>query len=200
RARPEDAILALNFLVGNAVIVTQPAARHPPQLTKDVLDAGIGELLPGGKTPCQVADDLPVRTRLSRRLHRLPDADDAAFGSGHSAFVFLLQRARQDDIGVARRFGHKKVDDAEELEPLERGPRVLGVRQRHKGIETDAQESADLPTVDGLPHLYGGAAEARQDVFGNPPTFGNDTAVFRVVDVPSARQLVTALPVLPPTL
>src|SRR5437899_1284581 len=83
RARPEDAMLLFDLLVGNAVIVTQPTARHPPQLTKDVLDAGIGELLPGGKTPCQVANNLPVRARLSRRLHGLPDADDAAFGSGH---------------------------------------------------------------------------------------------------------------------
>src|SRR5262249_6631844 len=80
RARPEDALLALNFLVGDAVIVTQPAPRHPPEFTEDVLDTGIGELLPGGKTPRQVADDLPVRTRLSRWLHGLADANDAAFG------------------------------------------------------------------------------------------------------------------------
>src|SRR5262249_14696916 len=99
RARPEDALLALNLLVGNAVIVTQSAARYPTQLTKNVLDAGIGELCPGGKASGQVTDDLPVRTRLFRRLHGPPDADDAAFGRGHGAFVFLLQRARQDDVG-----------------------------------------------------------------------------------------------------
>src|SRR5262249_18548540 len=94
RARPEDTLLLFDFLVGNAVIVTQPAPRHPPQLTKDVFNAGIGKLLPGSKVSGEVADDLPVRTRLSRRLHRLPDADDAAFSRGHGAFVFLLQRAR----------------------------------------------------------------------------------------------------------
>src|SRR5207245_2661109 len=90
RAGPEDALLLLDFLVGNAVIVTQPAARHASQLSEDVLNAGIRKLLPGSKTPCQVADDLPVRTRLPRRLHGLPDADDAAFGVGHGAFVFFL--------------------------------------------------------------------------------------------------------------
>src|SRR5262249_11992755 len=93
-ARPEDALLLFDLLVGNAVIVTQSTPRYPPQLTKDVFNAGIGKLLPGRKASGQVADDLPVRTRLSRRLHCLPDADDAAFGRGHGAFVFLLQRAR----------------------------------------------------------------------------------------------------------
>src|SRR5262249_38501025 len=147
RARPEDTLLLFDLLVSNAVIVTQSTPRHPPQLTEDVFNAGIGKLLPGSKASGQVADDLPVWARLSWRLHGLSDADDAAFGRGHGALVFLLQRARQNDIGMARRFGHKEVDDAEELELLERGPRVLGVRQRHQGIETNAQQAADLAPV-----------------------------------------------------
>src|SRR5574341_1771299 len=101
---------------------------------------------------------------------------------------------------MARRFGHEKVDNAEKFEPFERRPRVIGIRQRHQGIETDAQQPADLPTVDGLAHLGGGVANARQDVFGHTPTLGNNAAVLWIIDVPPARQLVTALPVLAPAL
>src|SRR5207249_1375246 len=121
RARPEDAVLLIDFLVGNAVIVTEPTPRHAAQLAKDVLSTGIGELLPGGKTSGQVAEDLPVRTRLARRLH-------------------------------------------------------------------------------GLPHLRSSVAHAWQFIFSHAPAFGHDAAVLRIVDVPSARELVTTLPVLPPTL
>ena len=193
-------MLLVDLVVGNAVIVTEPTPRHPAQLAKDILDAGIGKLLPGGKPPGQVTHDLPVRTCLARGLHRLPDADDTAFGVGNGAFVLFLQRARQDDIGMPGRFRHEKVDDAEELEPFERRPSVLGVRERHEGIETDAQQPPDLPAMDGLTHLRGSVADAWQFIFGHAPALGNDAAVLRIVDVPPTRELVTTLPMLPPAL
>src|SRR5262249_24779957 len=128
------------------------------------------------------------------------DADDAAFSVGDSAFVLFLQRARQDDIGIAGRFRHEKIDDAEELEPFERRPSVLGIRERHEGIETDTQQPPHLPPVDGLTHLRSSIADAWQFVFGHTPALGHDAAVLGIVDVSPARELVTPLPMLSPSL
>src|SRR5262245_830143 len=91
RARPEDTVLLVDLLVGNAIIVTDTTSRYATQLTKNILDTGIGKQLPGSQTSSQVAHNLPVRTRLARRSYRLPDADDPAFGVGDSAFVLFLQ-------------------------------------------------------------------------------------------------------------
>ena len=138
--------------------------------------------------------------RLPRWRHGLPDAHDAPFGSGHGAFVFLVERTRQDDIGMARRLRHEKVDDAEEFELLQGGAGVVGVRQGDEGVKADTEEPANLTPVDGLHHLRGGVAHARQLVGGDPPALGHDTAMLGIVEVSPARQLITALAVLPPTL
>src|SRR5262249_13896531 len=50
RAWPEDTVLLVDLLIGDAVIVTEPTTRHAAQLAKDILDAGIGKVLPGGQT------------------------------------------------------------------------------------------------------------------------------------------------------
>jgi hypothetical protein len=52
----------------------------------------------GARPPGQVTHNLPIWTCLAGRRHRLPDANDTAFGVGDSAFVlFLWCRGRQEE-------------------------------------------------------------------------------------------------------
>ena len=60
-------------------------------------------------------------TRLAWRRHRIAQTHAAALAGGDRAFVFLLQRAGQHDVGVARGLAHEEVDAAEELQLLQRG-------------------------------------------------------------------------------
>src|SRR5215470_18665930 len=54
--------------------------------------------------------------------------------------------------------------------------------------------------MDGLAHLRGSIADAWQFLFGHAPALGHDAAVLRIVDIAPTRELVTPLPMLPPTL
>ena len=67
-------------------------------------------MLAGAEAAREVADDLPVAARLARRRDGVADADDAALGARDRAFVLLVQRAGQDDVGVLRRLGEEEVD------------------------------------------------------------------------------------------
>ena len=48
------------------------------------------------------------------------DLDDPALAAGRGAFVLLVQRAGQHDVGVVGGLGQEEVDDRVELELVER--------------------------------------------------------------------------------
>ena len=110
-----------------------PPAESAAQLVEDLAAATSN----AKRSPCaeplgQLADDLASRAAPRRAAATAcADADDAALGAGHRALVLLVQRAGQDEIGVARRLGEEEVDGDEEVEALERRAREGGVGQRH---------------------------------------------------------------------
>ena len=196
RAGPEDAHLPLDLLVGDAGVVGHAAARHPGELGEDVGGRVEVELMALSEPAGQVADDPPVGAGLPGRVDRLADADHSPLGARDSALVLLVQRAREDQVRVARRLREEEVDGDEEVEPLEGLLRERGVRQGDQRVEADGDEAADFPAVNHLHDLRGGRALAGQRALGDAPGRGHLGPVSRVLDVARPRELIAALALL----
>ena len=138
--------------------------------------------------------------RLAGRLDDLAMVDDAAFDVGRRAFVLLLQRAGQHDVGVARGLGQEEVDHGEELELLERLADEVAVGQRDHRVEADAEQALDLAVVDRFEQRHGRQARVRDGRFLDAPDAGDVLAVLGVLDVARAGQLIALLAVLAPAL
>ena len=82
---------------------------------------------------------LPVHAGVAGRRDGLLDVDHASLGAAGHAFVLLLQAAGQHDVRVVRGLRQEEVDDAEELEPLER----LARERRTSGSETSGLKQID---------------------------------------------------------
>ena len=148
----------------------------------------------------EVAVDLPVEARVAGWIDRGVDLHDAAFGRADDALVLFLERAGQHDIGVEGGLGQEEVDDAEELEPVERLGGEAGLGERHDGVEADREQSLDLARVDRLHDLLGGEAAPR-DVGRIAAPYGRDVLpVLGVLDVACAGKLLGLLAVLAATL
>lgn len=156
RAGPEHAHLFFETVVGDAVVVGQSAFAGESQFAKDVLRALVRKLVTLAEPCSQIAKDLPILFRFAGRLDRLPHADDAALAGGHRPFVFLVQRARQNDVCVPRRFTHEEIAAGKEIQPLQRLRDVVRVGQRDEWIETNRDQSFDLTVVNPLHDLDGG--------------------------------------------
>jgi hypothetical protein len=137
---------------------------------------------------------------LAGRIDRLIDLDDAPLDLGDGSFIFFLEAARQDDVGVARRIVKEEVDGHVELEFLERACDERVVRQRHFRIETNRQQSLDLAGVDLSEQLVGVNTWARQVLFVDLPDAGDVATMFGVADVAPAWQLIAFLAVFPSAL
>lgn len=71
------------------------------------------------ETVGEIDEDLPVASGLARRFDGGVDLDDPPLARGGGAFVLLVERAGQDDVGVMAGLGDEEVDHAVELEPIE---------------------------------------------------------------------------------
>ena len=82
--------------------------------------------------------------------------DHAPLGGGDRALVFLVQRARQYDVGVTRGLGQEEIDRDVEFEFLERLARCMSVGQRDERVEADRDQPLDFAAMDRLHDLVGG--------------------------------------------
>ena len=85
-----------------------------------------------------VLDDPPVLPRIAGRVDRLVDLDHPALGAGDHAFVLLVQRAGQHDVGVPGGLVQEEVDRDVELQLLQHPPDEVVVGQRDQRVEADA--------------------------------------------------------------
>ena len=92
-----------------------------------------------------------------------------AFDVGRDAFVFLLQAAGQHDVGMLRGLREEEVDDAEELELLQRLAREVGVGQRDQRVEADREQPLDLAAVNRVHDLDRAVARRRASSSGEMP-------------------------------
>ena len=143
-ARPEDAHLLRDLLVGHAGVVGDAAFAGDAQLLEDLARLVEGEAVRPAERLRDVLDDAPVLARLARAVHGLVDLDDAPLDLRHRPFVFLVQAAGQHDVGVPGGVVEEEVDGGVELELLEAARDEGVVRQRHLRVEADRQQALDL--------------------------------------------------------
>src|SRR5215216_312127 len=137
RARPEDAILTLNFFISNAVIVGVPAFRGYAQLLKDFTRTIELEILAATHATGNFPNYPPVGAGLARRITCLIDLYDAAFAVGRHAFIFSPRRAWQDHVCIARAFRHEEINTNVKIQPLKRAAYLVNVRQTDHHIVAD---------------------------------------------------------------
>ena len=119
-ARPEHAHFPVESFVGDAIVVRRTATRCFSQLRKDFPRMSKRKVPAVVNTSRQVTDDLRIDARVTRRCNGLSNVNHAAFDIARHTFFFLLQAACEDDVRMACCFRHKEIDDAEELQFLER--------------------------------------------------------------------------------
>src|ERR1041385_4778836 len=82
RARPEHALLPIDALPGDAVVIADSAFGGDAQLVKNLSRGFVPEFV-GNAQPCgDVTNDLPVRARVSRRIENLLMVNHPAFHVG----------------------------------------------------------------------------------------------------------------------
>ena len=136
-AGPEHAHLALDLFVGHARVVGDAALAGDAQLLEDLARAREREAVRTAQRGGDVLNDPPVLARLARTIHRLVDLDDASFDLRDRALVFLVQAARQHDVGMAGGVVQEEVDRDVELELVEAAGDERVVGQRDLRIEAD---------------------------------------------------------------
>ena len=99
-AGPEDALLAVDPLVGDAVVVGDAAAGREPQLFENLAGLAEVEELAAAQAAREVADDIRIGARIAGRVDRFLNVDDARLHVGRDALLFLLQAAGQHDVGM----------------------------------------------------------------------------------------------------
>src|SRR5215471_11570587 len=93
-------------------------------------------------------------------------------------------------------FAQEEIDAREELELLQRGTRTVRIGDRDERIEADRKQPLDLAAFNGVNDLARGQSLLREVRFGNAPEVCDELSMFRLVDVPSARELIAALAML----
>ena len=142
--RPEDAHLLVDLLVGDAVVIGDAAARGLAQFLEDLARFVEREVLAAAQAARQIADDLRIGARIAGRIHGLLNMDHAPLHVAGDALLFFLQAAGQHDVGMRRGFRKEEIDDAEELQLLQRFAREIGVGQRDQRVEADREQPLDL--------------------------------------------------------
>ena len=113
------------------------------------------------------------------------------------ALFLLLQAAGQHHVGVVRGLGQEEVDDAEELQLLERLGRVKPASGREtSGLKQIESSALDLAAVDGLHDLHRGEPGLRDLLRRDAPDARHVLARRGIGDRALAGELVALLAVL----
>ena len=196
RTRPEHAHVVFDLLVSDAEVISRAAFGGDAQFVENLLGRIVGEMLLRSQPLRDIQKDAGVSAGIARRVHRLADAHDAAFSRRDRAFLFFMERAGQNQIGMTRGFVEEEIDADVELQFLQRLPDHVVVRQRNQRVEADADEPLDLAAMDRLHDLVSGQALAGHVLLVNAPDAADVLAVFGIFDVPVARELIALVAVL----
>ena len=105
-------------------------------------------------TSCNLADDPPVRLRLSRQRQEGALAGDVAIGVGDGTVLLAPGGGRQQHMGESRRVGvGNTIGHHDQLAACERLARSVGVRQAHHRVGCHDPHGLDAAMVDGLEHV-----------------------------------------------
>src|SRR6478672_3097288 len=136
-AGPKYAILLLDLLPRDAVVISVAAVRSDAHLIKDREWVIKLKVLFSAHASRNFLNDPPIGARFPGRVGSLVDFDDAAFAIGGHALVFTPGAAGKNYIRVARSFGHEKIDTHIKVEPFQRTPHFVSIRQTHHHVVTN---------------------------------------------------------------
>ena len=162
--------------------------RERPQLVPHLLGGRVAPVVaqPRG----QLADDLDVVARLSRRVERAAHALDAPLAVRDGPFGLApARRGGQHDVGELGGAGEEDVLHDEVVEPLEQVQRVHRVGLRLRRILADDVQRLQLAALHRLEHLRQVPAVARLDRHA-PGLLVLGARRVVALDVLEARQLV----------
>ena len=117
--RPEQPVLGFDPLPCRTSVVGGAAGGREAELFEDLVGVGVREVVATTETVGEIDEDLPVASSLTGRLDGGVALDDPPLSRGGRALVLLMERPRQDDVGVMARIGDEEVDHSVELETIE---------------------------------------------------------------------------------
>ena len=126
----------------------------------------------------------------------LVDLDHPPLGAGRRSPRPPPAGAGQHDVGVPGRLAEEEVDGDEELQLLQHPGDEAVVRQRHLGVEAEAEQALDLALVDLAEQLVGVHTRVGDALLRHVPDAGDVGAMLGVLDVAHAGELVALLAVL----
>ena len=156
RAGPVQAV-RVEAAVGHAVVRRGDGG----DLGKDRFGALERKLFPVAHPPPEVAEDLPVGFRLSRRVLGLPPALDAPLGVRLGAVLLRVAGGGEHHVGKAGRLSQEDVLDDQELQVPESLLDVLDVRVGEHRVLAHDIHTPELAGVVGedVDHLGDGVAD-----------------------------------------
>jgi hypothetical protein len=143
-----------------------------------------------------VLEDPPVLFRVAGRVDRLVDLDDPPLGRAGDTFVLLVLGAGQNHVCEPAGFAEEEVNVRIELELAQHALNEVAIWQGYDRVERPGQHPLDLARLHFAEDLVAVDPGMRQFRLGNAPEVGDELPVQRVLDVPTAGQLVCLLAVL----
>src|SRR5690348_3613873 len=139
RTRPKDALLLVDALVRDAVVIGESATRGDAKLFQNVGRILKRKILTTPQTMCDVNNDVGITTRLTWRINAFLPVDDASLGAASKPVFLFVQTSSQHDVRMMRRLRHEEVDHPKELQLRQRFAREVGIGKRNQGIEAHRQ-------------------------------------------------------------
>ena len=196
RARPEDAVLGADPVVGDAGVVGAATGGGPAELGEDLLRVG-AERHRRADPLGQPGDHLEVGAHAGRRLDRALAQDHPALEVGHGAGLLGPLGHRQHHVGQRGGLAHHEVGDDQQVERRQPVGDVVRVGSGHHDVAAeDQQRPRAVRGAERVEQLVRRAPRSGQRLRVHAPHAGDVGARRRVVDHPVAGQLVGLLPVL----
>jgi hypothetical protein len=103
RTRPAHAVLPVDSVPGNAIVVADAAFGSDAQLIKYFLGGVKGEFAALTQAGSYIANNLPINPGMRGRINGFLVVDDSPFHVGRGSFIFFHQRSSQHHVTEASR-------------------------------------------------------------------------------------------------
>src|SRR5438552_14567499 len=149
-AGPENSHVLVDLFVGDAEIVRMPAPRRFAQLVVNLLCGVIRKVLSFAQALGEFNINPAIAFGVSRRVHSLLNMNHTPLVRAADSFLFFLQTASENHVGVVRGLGHKEVHNTEEFKFFEGLLCELRIGKRIQWIETARPQPLEFSTMNGL--------------------------------------------------
>jgi hypothetical protein len=143
RARPEDAVFAVDSVVCDARVIRDAAGSGATKLVEHSFGGSECELLSEAEPFRQFVQDFEVVLHTRRRRLHATTADHATFQIRERAVFFRPLCHRQHDVGEFRRFVQERIAHHEEFQRTKPLEDVPGVRRRDRDVRAHDEQAVD---------------------------------------------------------